>query len=168
LQLLSVAEALHKRGLRCEFEFIGYANQEDDYAAEFLERIKPLEAIGCARFVGQMQGEGLMRRFDEAAGIVHFPSEEAFGLVVVESLARGLKFFGANLGGIADIASNVGGAELFEKEDWEGLTEAIARWVQQGHPRLENAEQLMRTCYHPQVIARHHTEIYDEVLKTRV
>ena len=38
--------------------------------------------------------------------LVHFPSEEAFGLVVGEVLARELKFFGARLGGIAEIAGD--------------------------------------------------------------
>ena len=40
----------------------------------------------------------------------YFPSEETFGLVVAESLARNLKLSAAPVGGIADIASGMVGA----------------------------------------------------------
>ena len=96
--------------------------------------------------------------------MVHFPTEEAFGNVVVESLARDLKFFGSRLGGIVDIAAGVPGAELFERDDWTGLADAIQRWIEAGCPRPQGAAALMRERYHPVVIARRHLEIYREVL----
>ena len=93
-------------------------------------------------------------------------SEEAFGLNVAEGLARNLKFFGSRLGGIAEIAEGVPGAELFVPDDWAGLTDAVARWIEQGHPRRMESAALMRQRYHPQMIARRHVEIYREVLET--
>jgi glycosyltransferase involved in cell wall biosynthesis len=166
LELLEVAEALHRRGLQCEFQFIGFTNSSD-YCQAFIERIKPLTDAGYARFLGALPTSELVNGYDRVAGVVHFPTEEAFGNVVVESLARNLKFFGTKLGGIVDIASDAPGAELFAKEDWAGLTEAIARWIEQGHPRPTEATALMRQRYAPVVIARQHLEIYREVLKTR-
>ncbi len=56
------------------------------------------------------------------------------------------------------------GAELFPRDDWAGLTEAIARWIEAGHPRATEAAAVMRQRYHPEVIARRHVEIYREVL----
>ncbi|HLX68079.1 MAG TPA: hypothetical protein VKV04_00490 [Verrucomicrobiae bacterium] len=44
--------------------------------------------------------------------------------------AQDLKFFGARTGGIVEIADGVPGAELFEPDDWAGLTDALARWAQ--------------------------------------
>jgi glycosyltransferase involved in cell wall biosynthesis len=167
LELLDVAEALHERGLKFEFRFIGFIPPAAPYAQAFLEKIKPLTAKGCARFLGAQPENQLVRVFDEVAGFVHFPTEEAFGNVVAESLARNLKFFGADLGGIKDIAREAPGAELFARDDWAGLTEAIARWIEAGHPRPTEAAVLMRRRYAPEVIARRYMEIYREVLNMR-
>ncbi|MDD5138885.1 MAG: glycosyltransferase family 4 protein [Verrucomicrobiales bacterium] len=164
LELLDVAQNLHRLGLKFEFQFIGHVNPSEPYGAAFLERIKPLEAAGCARHLGEFATAELIRRFDAAGGLIHFPSEEAFGLVAAEGMARGLKFFGARVGGVTDIAGDVSGAELFDPEDWSGLTGAIAGWIRQGHPSLPEAAVQMREKYHPLSIARRHLEIYREVL----
>ena len=168
LELLDVAEALHRQGLKFEFRFIGFIPESDDgYARKFLERIKPMEAAGYARFLGpQPEGE-LVRCFDAVAGVIHFPTEEAFGNVVVEALSRNLKFFGSRLGGIKDIAQDAPGAELFSREDWPGLTAAIGRWIEAGHPRPTQSADFIRERYHPAAIARRHVEIYREVLSSR-
>ena len=165
LELLDVAEALHRRGLKVEFRFIGFTSPSP-YVAAFLEKIKALEAKGCARFLGAQPESELVRCYDAVAGVVHFPTEEAFGNVVCEALARNLKFFGSRVGGIVDIAQGVPGAELFDKDDWDGLTDAIARWISQGHSRPKEAHALMMARYHPEKVARQHVEIYREVLSS--
>jgi len=80
------------------------------------------------------------------------------------ALAQNLKFFGSRVGGIVDIAQGAPGAELFAKGDWAGLTDAIARWIEQGHPQPVGAAALMRQRLHPEVFARNHLEIYRELL----
>jgi len=167
LELLNVAEALDRRGLKVEFRFIGFTSPTP-YVAAFLEKLKALEAKGCARFLGALPESELVGCYDAVAGVVHFPTEEAFGNVVVEALARNLKFFGSRVGGIMDIAQGAPGAELFATDDWAGLTEAIARWISQGHSRPDDAHALMVERYHPGNVARQHVEIYQEVLKTWV
>jgi glycosyltransferase involved in cell wall biosynthesis len=164
-ELLDVAETLRNRGLKVELRFIGFIPAKDSaYTRTFLKRIKAMEAAGYARFLGpQPEGE-LVRCFDAVAGMLHFPAEESFGNVVVESLARELKFFGSRLGGIVDITEGVPSAELFAEGDWAGLTNAVARWIEQGHPRPSGAAALMRQRYHPELIARRHIEIYREIL----
>jgi glycosyltransferase involved in cell wall biosynthesis len=164
LELLNVAQELHRLGLKFEFQFIGTVIPSDPYGAAFLERIKPLEAAGCARYLGEFAAAELIHRFDAAGALVHFPSEEAFGLVVAEGLSRGLKFFGARVGGISDIAAGVPDAELFAKDDWAGLAAAVARWLAEKHTPSTEAAMLMRQRYSPAVIARRHLEIYREVL----
>lgn len=166
LELLDVARRLHDEGLKSEFWFIGRADKGSPYASTFFDRIKPMEASGSARYLGEKSVTDLITCFDHAAAVVHFPSEEAFGLVVAEALARGLKFFGSRLGGILDIAEGTPGAELFEGGDWNGLQAAIGRWIKQGFPRPGPAS-VIRERYHPQVIARRHVEIYREVLSSR-
>jgi len=165
LELLDMVEKLHRRGLKFEFHFIGFAySATNSYTKAFLERIKPMEAAGYARFLESLPDRELIRCYNSAAGVVHFPTEEAFGNVVVESLARNLKFFGSRLGGIVDIAAGAPGAELFERDDWTGLTDAIQRWIEAGSPRPLGAAALIRERYHPEIIARRHLEIYREVL----
>jgi len=166
LELLDVAEALHRRGAKFEFHFIGRSDGSD-YARTFAERIKPMAEAGYARYLNRVPSEELIRSYDSAAGMVHFSSEEAFGLNVAEALARDLKVFGSRVGGISEICDGVPGAELFEKDDWDGLTAAMARWIGEGHPRPTGADTLMRNRFHPEVVARRHLEIYREVLGTK-
>ena len=167
LELLDVIQTLDQRGLKFQFQFAGPISPAQPYAAAFLEKIKPLEAKGCAAFLGSLQTGELIRRFDSASALVHFPSEEAFGLVVAEALARNVKLFGSRLGGIQDIAQDVPGAELIDSQDWNGLTEALTAWLRQEKRTAINSAAIMRTRYHPTVIARRHMEIYREVLSLK-
>ncbi|HEY5233207.1 MAG TPA: glycosyltransferase family 4 protein [Verrucomicrobiae bacterium] len=168
LEILDVAKKLRRRNLKFELHFIGRLKPSDPYAAEFLKQIKSLEPEGWARHSGEMPVNELIRHLDSAAGLIHFSSAEAFGLVVAESLARGLKFFGARLGGITDIAADADGAELFGAGDWAGLEKAIAGWIKNGNPIAPAAAGQMREKYHPQIIARRHLEIYREVLSAHL
>src|SRR6266566_9074790 len=164
LELLDVAGELRQQGLDFEFQFVGHAEPGNPYAAAFLDKIKPMEKGGFARYVGPKSSAELVRLFDGSAALVHFPSEEAFGLVVAEAQARSVKVFGARTGGIVDIAAEVKDAELFGVEDWRGLTSAIAGWIRGGSPRAQGGAELVRARYHPLVIAQRHVEIYREVL----
>ena len=107
----------------------------------------------------------LIETLDGADACVHFPHEEAFGLVVAESLSRNLRFFGTNVGGIRDIVEGVNGAELYG--DLPSLENGIAGWLDSGAPRTDGASSIMSSRYHPEVIGRRHLEIYREVLGRR-
>jgi glycosyltransferase involved in cell wall biosynthesis len=156
---------LHEQGLDFEWQFIGQIGASP-YGRAFLERIKPMEQAGYARYLGMKSVSELIERFDRSAALIHFPSEEAFGLVVAEALARGLKLFGIRAGGVADIAEGIHDAELFSVDDWNGLTAGISEWMHEGWPRAKSGSEVMRARYHPDVIARRHLEIYREVLST--
>ena len=164
LELLDVAEALHRQGLKFEFRFIGFNPSSAAYPKAFFKRIQPMTDAGYARYLGTPADSELLHYYDSAAAMVHFPSEEAFGMVVLEGLGRNLKFFGSRLGGIVDIVNDMPGAELFAWDDWPGLTAAIARWIAQGHPRPVGAAAIVRERYHPVALARQHLKIYQELL----
>jgi glycosyltransferase involved in cell wall biosynthesis len=164
LELLDLAQALHQQGLDFEFQFVGQASPSDPYATAFLEKIRPMEKEGFARYAGLKQTQELIQVFDAASALVHFPFEEAFGLVAAEGLARNLKFFGARLGGLIEIADGVPDAELFAPTDWQELSSAIGQWIRHGYPPATGAAAVMRARYHPLVIAQRHIEIYREVL----
>ena len=163
-ELLDVAQRLHRQGLEFELQFVGEIPQ-NAYTSKFKERLKEAEAAGYARHLGLKPVPALVGCYDAADGMLHFPSEEAFGLVVAEAMARNVKLFGAKTGGIIDICQGVPDAELFDVDDWNGLTAAIGRWIQSGHPKSTSAAEVMRDRYHPAVVARRHLEIYREVLK---
>ena len=164
LELLEVVERLRAAGLDFHFRFVGETPAADDYARVFLEKIRPLQAAGFASHAAPMKTAELMDEFDRSHALVHFPTEEAFGLVVAESLARGCKFFGARTGGIVDITTGVAGAELFEMNDWNGLVAGIAAWMRGGFGRSDDGARIMQERYSPPVIARRHLEIYRVVL----
>ena len=163
-QLLQIAGNLWRRGLKFELQFAGNVVSDTAYGRDFQRELAAAQRAGYARHLGMLPVEKLIPAMDAASGLIHVPTEEAFGLVVAEALARNLKFFGASVGGISDIAGGVDSAELFTPQDWTGLENAIGTWIAAGCPRPSSADALMRERYHPQVIARRHLEIYREVL----
>jgi glycosyltransferase involved in cell wall biosynthesis len=165
LELLDVAEALHRQGLKFEFRFIGFTHPTGEaYTEAFRRRIKPMEEAGYARYGGAPGENELRQWYDAASAMVHFPTEDAAPMVVLEGLGRDLKFFGARVGGIVDSAGPMPAAELFAPDDWPGLTAAVARWIAQGHPRPVGNNALIRERYHPIALAKRHVEIYREVI----
>ena len=164
LELLALAHRLHQRGCRFEMQFAGTLTGHSAYLAAFTRELARAEKAGYARHLGKLSTVELVAAMDAASALVHFPIEEAFGLVVAEALARNLKFFGAATGGVVDIAQGVEGAELIESHNFAALETAIAQWLRAGCPRPLNAAPIMRQRYHPEVIARRHLEIYREVL----
>jgi glycosyltransferase involved in cell wall biosynthesis len=161
LELLRMAGKLHKEGLAFRLVFAGGIGG-GDYGKAFTDELRKAEQAGYAEYAGYLDVDTLIRLMDEMEGFIHFPTEEAFGLVVAESLARGMKFFGADLGGIRDIAEGVSGAELLATFD--DLHAAIADWLRRGAPVFPEAADKMKKLYSPEVVARHHVDIYREVL----
>ena len=167
LDILAVARRLWQRGLLFEMQFAGTIDEATNYGAAFKRQIAEAGQAGYARYLGDLKINELVAAFDNASALVHFPVEEAFGLVVAEALARNLKFFGAATGGVPDIAAGVEGAELFPAGGWTALEDALARWIEAGCPRPTRAAAVVRERYHPLVIVRRHLEIYREVLNHR-
>ncbi len=167
LELLSVAEDLQRQGTELEWQFIGMANPRLPYAEKFLTRVAAAERLGFARHLQPMSLDDIVALFDSATALVHAPSEEAFGLVVAEALARNLKFFGSRTGGVPDIAEGVEGAELFAPGDDEasGMGVAVERWLEDRSTQpVNSAAATMRARYHPDVVAKEHMVIYREFL----
>jgi glycosyltransferase involved in cell wall biosynthesis len=164
LALLEVAEELHREGHSFELQFIGVVNARDKYAAAFLQRIEVAARSGFARYLGIKSLTELIAALDAASALIHVPSEEAFGLVVAEALARNLKLFGTKVGGVIDIAAGIEGAELFPLDDSSALKFAIAQWLRSGCPRPESAAREMQRRYDPTIIGLRHAEIYREVI----
>jgi glycosyltransferase involved in cell wall biosynthesis len=166
LEILRAASGWRESGVPFILEFIGDCEGADEYQQLFLSEVRRAEKDGYARYVGSLSAEQIVNRLDVARALIHFPTEEAFGLVVAEALARNLKLFASRVGGIIDIADQVDGADLIEAHDWEGLRQKITSWLAAGGPIPEDAASEMERRYSPVVIARRHLEIYEEVLSS--
>jgi len=164
LELLALACRLHQRGLKFQLQFAGHVPEQTPYGAAFITELRRAEHAGYARHLGSLSSTQLVSALDAASALVHFPAEEAFGLVVAEALARNVKLFGAATGGVVDISTGVDGAEIIEVQNIPALEESIVNWLNAGAPKPGGAASVMRDRYHPQVIARRHLEIYREVL----
>jgi glycosyltransferase involved in cell wall biosynthesis len=125
------------------------------------------EHADWSTWLGVLDESSLIQCMDSSRALLHFPQEESFGLVVAESLARGLKLFASNVGGIRDIASGVPDAELFEPEDWAGLSRGLSAWLEKPNLSSAQTQNLMKSRYHPKTIASRHLEIYREVIASR-
>jgi glycosyltransferase involved in cell wall biosynthesis len=165
-EVLDLARRLHRRNVKFQMQFIGKLDEHTAYGAEFRSRINRAQQEGYACYLGQKPEGELIELMDRAAGLIHFPKEESFGLVVAEALARNLKLFGAKVGGIRDIAEGVDGADLFDLGDSAALETSILTWLAMGSPKIRNGADEMRKRFHPTVIARRHLEIYRQVLES--
>jgi len=164
IAILEMAKTLRASGIEFLLKFAGSC-PDSEYGNHFSSLIS--ESSDFAEYLGVKSGEDLVREMDSADAFLHFPKEEAFGLVVAESLARNLKLFGARVGGVVDIASSLQDVELYDSDDWSGLKNGIMRWIKAGFPPAHATEPIMRSRYYPDVIANQHLEIYREVLSAR-
>ncbi|MEI6377859.1 MAG: glycosyltransferase, partial [bacterium] len=163
IELLDMAARIHKRGISLELRFLGPCGSEP-YASDFRRMVAEAEKEGYATYGGNLEITKLVSEMERASGLCHFPTEEAFGLVVAEALSKDLKFFGSRVGGIPGIVEGVEDAELIEPEDFQSLEELIVGWATSGSRSAEGGQALMRNRFHPKTIASVHLEIYREVL----
>ncbi len=163
LELVDLAFRLHRRHPEIRWTFIGPIGT-DDYSRRFIEKVESREAQTFIRFAGRTEFTEIREEMDRSHAMVHFPVEESFGLVVAEALARGLKMFAANVGGISEICAGVFDAELVDPEDWSYLESSVSAWVERGGVRSDAGVETMRRKYHPRVVAQRHLEIYRELL----
>jgi len=167
IEILEVARRLFHSGHIFQIQFIGGFPAGEKYGESFMKLLEHARREGWAEYVTSKSQRDLLKAYDRADAIVHFPREEAFGLVVAEAMCRNLKFFGARTGGIPDITEGVESANLYDREDWDGLYGGLARWLASNRKVEIASAGLMKERYHPSVIARRHIEIYHDVLANR-
>ena len=161
LELLRVIGEVVTAGHDCRIVFAGRLPDHTEYGRAFSDELSRARSRGYADHVGYLDLDGLIALMDQSDACIHVPVEEAFGLVAAEAMARGLKFFGSKRGGLCDIAGGADGAELYE--DLSHLRDGIMRWLGAGCPMPASAAQTMEERYHPDVVARAHSLIYESL-----
>ena len=163
LELLRMLKSIYNSGAPFQVMFVGSASGSP-YGNIFLDEVAKVKREGWIDFQEKLPESDLIKLMDSSHALLHFPMEEAFGLVVAEALARRLKLFAAKVGGIIDIAKGVQDAELFDADDWPALEYSLKAWIHKPTPPSPVSRDLMVSRYHPKVIAAKHLEIYHSVL----
>lgn len=164
VEILKMWASLKGRTDGFQLVFIGGCGHTD-YCEEFRRTVNDPSMEGHARHLGWMESAEIVDFLDTASGMIHFPTEESFGLVVAEGLSRNLKLFAASTGGVPDVVEGCSGVELFAHNDWENLSKRITTWIADGAPVPDNFDIIAKR-FSPAEVARQHLKIYQELLET--
>jgi glycosyltransferase involved in cell wall biosynthesis len=169
LELLTLLEDL--RG-QCEFaiNFVGKAPPGDPYTKSFLAALDKMNSkYGGFTHIEAAGNRNILELYDSSDAMIHFASEESYGLTFAEALARNLPLFASDVGAIRQIAAGIKSVEIFAPDDFITLGASIKQWVvQERHylPRKTTPDALIQSRNHPRVIAAQHLQAYQETLQT--
>ena len=171
LQLLAILELLRSQKLDFETLFVGVLDAQNAYAKKFHDALDVANQKHSGfQHVQRLDNEAFCRLYDRAAAMIHFSSEESFGLTFAEAIARGLYLFASDVGAIHDIAKGITRAQIFELNRWDELRDALAQWLiakEYKQPRPSDLPGEFIEAFHPESVARRHLAIYREVLNKR-
>jgi glycosyltransferase involved in cell wall biosynthesis len=167
-ELLQILLELRQEGLDFETVFVGTKDFGSDYASNFKNELEAAErAVGKFAHLPHQGVKDMCRLLDDSSAVIHFASQETFGLVFGEALARGVYLFASDVGSIRDIAKDVDGVEVLDPNDWAGLKNAVRHWLQSGAfrlPRAATPPKALVSRYHPAEAAKQHLAVYRQVL----
>jgi glycosyltransferase involved in cell wall biosynthesis len=168
-KILGLLESLRGEGLSFDSLFIGKSGPNSAYADQFQGALKLAERkYDGFKHLSKLDDEHFCRLFDQASAMIHFSSEESFGLTFAEAIARGLYLFASDVGSAREIARGVDRVQIFDQNEWSELRGAMSHWLRSGGPQQARPQSLPQEFiqrYHPASVARRHLEIYREVLK---
>lgn len=118
-----------------------------------------------------MASRSELKSWLQKAGLLILPSiEDNCPMVVLEAMAAGVPVAAARIGGIPDLIDDGRTGLLFDPRDPDCIRSAISRWATDPDAAATRAaashtEALAR--FHPQVVARQHLALYQELLASR-
>jgi glycosyltransferase involved in cell wall biosynthesis len=144
--------------------FLGQASSQDPYSAEFFDLIK---ARSWCEHAGFAERNTLKNRLASAALLAMPSLEENCPMVLLEAMAAGVPIVAAKVGGVPDLVEENVTGTFCDPTDAESMRSAIERVLQNS----EHVQSMTKTAkraaldrFHPNVIARRHLQIYQEVL----
>jgi glycosyltransferase involved in cell wall biosynthesis len=159
-----------RREVEFELTFVGKANPNSPYAVRFAELLAACQsAHGSFSHVPFLEDQDFLNLYDSADAMIHFSKEESFGLTFAEALARNLPLFASDVGAIRQIAEGIPICQVFSVDDFRGLVTSLKTWTQHRsntESRDKNPNSVIESRYHPKVIAKHHLEVYREILSS--
>ena len=165
LEILEVLFALHAEGLQFEVTFIGYTGGSGCYEQQFTARLREATRLGFARHKENLDAFALAKEMSQADALIHFPREEAFGLVVAEAISQGMAVFASRVGGLSEVCGENQQCFLVDLHDLGGLRVALQEWLK-SHPE-RNARlrpEVYISSYHPATVAQSTLKAYHEII----
>lgn len=167
-ELIKLFESLRMAGLDFDTLFIGVL-PPFAYSTTFTTMLEEANRRhGGFQHIETLDNASFCNLYDRASAMVHFSSEESFGLTFAEAIARGLYLFASDVGAIRDIAKGVDRVEIIGLDNWDELKGRLRQWITSGawkQPRPASAPTEFVQRYHPVSVARKHLEIYRSVIK---
>jgi glycosyltransferase involved in cell wall biosynthesis len=164
LEILEVLFALHAEGVDFKVTFIGHLGATGRYEQRFAARLEEATRLGFAHHTEHLDGDALAKEMSQADALIHFPREEAFGLVVAEAMSQGMTIFASRVGGLTEVCGNYPRAFIVDPNDLGGLRSALRRWLK-SHPerntRLRPEDYI--SSYRPVTIALTTLKAYHQV-----
>jgi glycosyltransferase involved in cell wall biosynthesis len=150
-----------------EVTFVGRTTPGDPYAAKFHSLRRKLETPHHKfSHIESLPSASFLALYDDSDAMIHFSSEESFGLTFAEALARNLVLFASDVGAIRQIGKGLPNCRIFDPQDFTELRSNLREWlVTNRHlePRGATPNRLIAERYHPEVIAARHLKVYREV-----
>jgi len=154
-----------------EVTFVGKATPGDPYAERFSCLLAACQAAkGGFTHVPFLEERDFLGLYDSADAMIHFSSEESFGLTFAEALTRNLPLFASDVGAIRQIAEGIPACRIFGLNDFDGLMASVREWIGSAatwKPREPAPNRLIESRYHPKVIAARHLEVYETVVGSK-
>ena len=167
-ELIKLLESLRVEGLDFDTLFIGIL-PPFPYSTTFTAMLEDANRKhGGFQHIPKMDNQSFCQLYDRASAMIHFSSEESFGLTFAEAIARGLYLFASDVGAIRDIARGVDRVQIIGLENWDELKNRLRQWMTSGDwkkPRPASAPEEFVQRYHPVSVARKHLEIYRSVIE---
>jgi len=161
VELLELAHQMFIEGIAAKWLFVGSCDSASSYGRAFTELMHRAEAYGYAHYNSELPCDDLIKVMDEAHALIHFPYEEAFGLVAPEALARGLFVFASDVGGLRDILMHETSAQLIPNGDFDALRAGITTWLNRSPCDRRHTQQVATLeRFTPASVATEHLRIY--------
>jgi glycosyltransferase involved in cell wall biosynthesis len=168
-ELLAVLESLREQKLPFDTLFVGVSDPANGYAKKFDAMLEAANRRhGGFERIQRLDDAAFCRLMDKASAMIHFSSEESFGLTFTEAIARGLPLFASEVGAARMIARGAENVRIFGLDQWDEMKDSVRQWLvaeEYKNPRPKNPPPEFLQAFHPVPVAERHLEIYREVLK---
>jgi glycosyltransferase involved in cell wall biosynthesis len=147
-----------------ELVFLGVADPNDAYSAEFVRLVRERSWCTHAGFADRAQ---LKTRLHQASALVLPSLEDNCPMVVLEAMASGVPVVAARVGGVPDLIEEGETGSFCDPHDPASMRGAVEKALSNPGATADVARRAKLRAqerFHPRVIARRHVEIYQEVL----
>jgi glycosyltransferase involved in cell wall biosynthesis len=151
-------------GKKFKLIFLGQV-EKNNYGSDFVQLVK--ERAWC-QYAG-WAGRDELKCYLKEAAFVALPSlEDNCPMVVLEAMAAGVPVLASNIGGVPDLIEHNKTGLLCDPKEPETFRIGVARLMEDrdfARQLAVRAKQEALERFYPDIIARRHVEIYQEVLK---